>query len=277
MPRGKKKKRRKGKAAPESTLGERLTLYQKSVQAPEVDVEFFSALFEGERGRRARALREDFCGSAYLAGEWVRSGADRRALGVDFHFPTLSWGHGQARATLKRKQRRRLSLVCADVLDVAGPPADVICALNFSFCAFKRREVLGRYFQVANRGLADDGIFFCELYGGTEAIVDLREEREVEDFTFVWDQESFNPINRETRCHIHFELADGRRIERAFSYDWRLWTIPEVRELLADAGFAGTRVFWEQVDDEGEGTGEYLPTEEQDNQEGWLVYIVAFK
>lgn len=278
MPKGKKKRRRrKREKSVRAPLGRRLELYQKSVQAPEIDVEFFSRLFRQRSGREAVVLREDFCGSALLAGEWVQSDPERRALGVDFHFPTLAWGNGQAMETLGRRRRERLSLVCADVLDVAGPLADVACALNFSFCTFKTRELLGRYFRVVHQGLADDGIFFCELYGGTEAIVEIEESREVDDFTFVWQQSSFNPVNRETLCHIHFDLADGRRIERAFTYDWRLWTIPEVRELLNDAGFLSTRVYWEQVDDEGDGTGEYLPTEKEENQEGWLVYIVAFK
>lgn len=278
MPKGKKKRRRrKRERSVRAPLGRRLELYQKSVQAPEVDVEFFSRLFLEHSGREAVALREDFCGSALLAAEWVRSDAGRRALGVDFHLPTLAWGSGQAMETLGRRGRERLSLVCANVLDVAGPPADVACALNFSFCALKTRDLLERYFRVVHQALAEDGVFFCELYGGTEAIVEIEEKREVDDFTFVWHQSSFNPIDRETLCHIHFELADGRRIERAFTYDWRLWTIPEVRELLTAAGFASTRVYWEQVDDEGDGTGEYVPTEKEENQEGWLVYIVALK
>jgi hypothetical protein len=44
-----------------------------------------------------------------------------------------------------------------------------------------------------------------------------------------------------------------------------------------EAGFAKVDVWWEQVDEDGEGNGEYTPTECEDNQESWLVYIVAQK
>lgn len=274
MPKRKKRRKKRSLAA----QADPLDLYQRSVQAPEVDVGFFTRVFKKERGRKPQFLREDFCGTALLAGEWVRSDRRRRALGVDFHAPTLAWGRRQAEERLKPKERRRLSLVCANVLDVTGPAADVTCALNFSFCALKTRRDLGHYLRVAYAALAPDGVIFCELYGGTEAVIEIEEEREVDDdFTFIWHQSSFNPITRETLCHIHFEMADGSRLERAFTYDWRLWTIPEVRELMAEAGFSSSRVYWEQVDDEGDGTGEYQATESEDNQEGWLVYIVGIR
>jgi hypothetical protein len=78
-------------------------------------------------------------------------------------------------------------------------------------------------------------------------------------------------------CHIHFEFSDRSKIERAFSYDWRLWTLPELRELLREVGFRDVQVYWEQVDADGDGTGTFHPTEYEENQESWLVYIVAAK
>ena len=56
-----------------------------------------------------------------------------------------------------------------------------------------------------------------------------------------------------------------------------MWTIPELREIAIEAGFRTVDVWWENVDDEGEGNGEYTPTESEENQESWLVYIVAQK
>ena len=55
-------------------------------------------------------------------------------------------------------------------------------------------------------------------------------------------------------CHIHFKFKDGSRIKKAFSYDWRLWTLPEIREVMEEAGFSNTRVYWEDEDEEGEGS-----------------------
>ena len=101
------------------------------------------------------------------------------------------------------------------------------------------------------------------------------DEGEVEDFTYVWQQAEYNPITHETLCYIHFKFDDGSKIERAFTYDWRLWTIAELRELLYEVGFTTVRVYWEATGKDGEGTGEYRATEKEENQESWLVYIVA--
>ena len=149
--------------------------------------------------------------------------------------------------------------------------------MNFSFCVFKQRRELLRYFETVHQGLADDGLFVCELYGGTEAIMAIEEPRAVDDFTFIWDQAAYNPITNETLCHIHFEFKDDSRLNEAFTYDWRLWSIPEVRELLTEAGFDSIDVYWEAVDENGAGTGEHRLTTEEENQEGWLVLIVASK
>ena len=42
-------------------------------------------------------------------------------------------------------------------------------------------------------------------------------------------------------------------------------------------GFRETMVYWEAVDENGDGTGEYRRTEVEENQEGWLVYVVGVK
>ncbi|MEM6991754.1 MAG: hypothetical protein AAF721_14705 [Myxococcota bacterium] len=177
--------------------------------------------------------------------------------------------------------RGRVDLIHGDVLNPAGERADMTCAMNFSYGVFKTRAELRRYFEVVYDRLADDGVFFTELYGGTEAVVEVTDRREHDDFTYVWQQESFNPITHETLCHIHFEFPDKSKIRRAFTYDWRLWSIPEVREILHEVGFKSVRVYWEAVAEEEDGsgefagTGEYYPTEEEENQESWLVYLVA--
>ena len=266
------KKKKKQKKTRSANQADRHLLYQKSVQAPDVDIVFFADRFRERRGREPAVLREDFCGTALLSAHWLREGPERRALSVDIDTDTLAWGR---RHNFSKAELKRVDLRCADVREVDRPKADLACAMNFSFCVFKTRPDLGAYFTAVHHGLRKDGIFLLELYGGTEAIQPIAERREVEDFVFVWEQERYNPITNETLCHIHFEFADGSKLKKAFTYDWRLWTVPEVRELLADAGFRSTDVYWERVDDNGEGTGEYVLTEEEENQEGWLVYVVA--
>lgn len=256
---------------------DRHRLYQASVQAPEADIEFFDSVYREHRGAAARDLREDFCGTALLSLTWVESGKRRRALGVDLDAATLEWGRAHNLAAVDEATRKRVRLVQADVRSVKRPKVDVACAMNFSFCVLKTRGELEAYLRAAFEGLRKAGVLVLELYGGTEAIVPIKERREVRDFVYTWEQETFNPINRHTRCHIHFELPGGKRVERAFSYDWRLWTIPELREALSAVGFASSGVYWETVNDDGEGTGEYVRTESQENQEGWLVYVVGIK
>jgi len=268
-----KKRKRKKKLA---DLADPLKLYQLSVQCPEVEIDFFTSVYRRHRKRRPLSMKEDFCGTAYLATDWVKSHKKRTAVGVDLDAPTLAWARKHVLGKAKPGVRDRVQLIEANVLDVTEPKVDVTCALNFSYCGFKTRELLRRYFSTAREGLAEGGIFFCELYGGTEAIIELEEEREVEDFTYVWHQAKFNPITRETLCHIHFDFPDGSRLEQAFTYDWRLWTIPEVRECLDEAGFSHTEIYWDPVDNDDADEGFRL-TEEEENQEGWLVYIVGLK
>lgn len=276
---GKRKERKKAKKS-RSTLAEkadRHRLYQKSVQAPEWDIDFFTSTYRKLSKKTPRVLREDFCGTAYLATAWAAKHHRRRSIGIDFDRETLAWGQRNNVDRAGPKVAARVQLISGDVLDAEAPPADIICAMNFSYCVFKTRESLAAYLRAARRGLADDGLLVLELYGGTEAITELEEERPVGKVTYIWEQERYNPITNETVCHIHFRFKDGSRLDRAFTYDWRLWSIPEVRELLTETGFSDSRVYWEDVDEDGEGSGDYYVTEEVENQEGWLVYIVARK
>ena len=109
--------------------------------------------------------------------------------------------------------------------------------------------------------LTEDGIFFLDAFGGYEAFREMEESTEFDNFTYVWDQHRYNPVNGDIKCLIHFTFPDGSKIKRAFSYDWRLWTLPELQELLKEAGFERVLVYWEGTDEKtGEGNGEYLPT-----------------
>jgi hypothetical protein len=267
---GKRKKKTKAQQADHHLL------YQNAVQTPEADVEFFTRVFKELRGRKPKALREDFCGSAYLSSTWVASAKTRTATGIDIEQSVLDWGREHNVAPLG-DAAERVTLHCANVLDGVGDQADVCCAMNFSYQVFHTRELLKQYFKVAYDKLVDDGLFFTELYGGFEGGDELEEERECDGFTYIWQQAKFNPIDHRTLCHIHFEFDDGSKIKKAFTYDWRLWSIPELRELLEEVGFSDVKVYWEAVDEDGDGTGEFYETKREENQESWLVYIVGVK
>lgn len=288
----KKSKKNKDKAGKKGkkTMAEkadRHALYEDSVQCPEEDVEFFGKTFKKLRGRRANLLREDFCGTAKMAVEWCLSHSERTAIGIDLDQPTIDWGREHHVLPNARKLADRLKVYTANVLDPRDEKADVTAACNFSFCVFKEREEIKRYLTLAKDGLVDDGLLFLEIYGGSEAAAVTDEERECDGYDYVWDQAEYNPLTAETLCHIHFRFPDGSSLEKAFSYDWRLWTIPELVDLLKEVGFADAKIFWEQLeDDDGDddnemlyGNGEYedMTGKEVEQQESFLVYVVGIK
>jgi hypothetical protein len=65
-------------------------------------------------------------------------------------------------------------------------------------------------------------------------------------------------------------------MRRAFSYNWRLWTLPEIRELLGEAGFSRVIVYWQGTDEEtGEPDGIFKPATVGDADPGWICYLTA--
>ena len=138
--------------------------------------------------------------------------------------------------------------------------------------------MLKQYFQGVHDALEKDGIFTLDLYGGPDAQVAQEESTEQDPgFDYVWDQDEYNPITGETKCYIHFDLPNGKRMKRAFEYDWRLWSLPEVRDLLDEIGFKKVDVYWEGTDEDGEGDGNYEISLEGDTATAWVAYIVAVK
>ena len=153
--------------------------------------------------------------------------------------------------------------------------ADILVAFNFSYWVFKRREQMLAYFRAARPALAANGLFMLDIFGGPEAFEECKERTDFRGFTYIWDQASYDPISGDYLCHIHFKFPDGSKLRRAFSYDWRLWTLPELRDLLLEAGFGRTTVYWEQTGRDGEGNGEYAPAERGDADPAWIAYVIA--
>jgi hypothetical protein len=142
---------------------------------------------------------------------------------------------------------------------------------------FKSRTQLLAYFRNALRSLRADGLLVLDAFGGYEAFREVEEHTLYRGFTYVWDQAQYRPVTGDLLCHIHFRFPDGSRIDRAFTYDWRLWTLPELRELLAEAGFERVTVYWEGDDGDGGGNGEFTPNAQGDADATWIAYLVAEK
>jgi hypothetical protein len=128
------------------------------------------------------------------------------------------------------------------------------------------------------RSLATDGMFMLDCYGGYDAFRVLKEKRELRGFTYVWDQAAYDPVTGDLRCHIHFQMPDKSWLKEAFTYQWRLWTLPEIREVLEEAGFTQSIVYWQGWDEKQEdGDGIYQPVESAEPDAGWIAYLVALK
>ena len=269
-------RRRIGK--PLAEQADRHALYQESVQCVEAEIDMIDENFKKLRGRLAASLREDFCGTANTSCEWVRRRPKNIAVAIDLDQEVLDWGQTHNVNRLEDSMQNRITLLNDDALTVKTRPMDIVLAMNFSYQLFKTRSKLKGYFHRAYEALTDDGVFFLDAFGGYEAFREMEESTEFEDFTYVWDQHRYNPINGDITCLIHFTFPDGSKMKRAFSYHWRLWTLPELQELLIEAGFQRVLVYWEGTDEKtGEGSGEYLPAEVGQADAGWICYLSASK
>ncbi len=260
-------------------------LYEASVQGVETDLDFAVRIFRNKRKRKPITLREDFCGTASLACEWARRSPKNYACGVDIDQPTLDWGL-QHNVPYIGNRSGEIELVCADVLSAKTPSVDLLLALNFSYCIFKTRAQLREYFEVARRNLTETGLFVLDLYGGTEAIEAKLEPRDIAAFTakdgtevpafeYTWDQHLFNVIDHHVLNYIHFDIPNIGKIEKAFTYDWRLWTLPEIQELLLEAGFRTVEVYLHDWDEDGDSDEIYRRRKNYENALGWVAYIVG--
>jgi hypothetical protein len=251
-------------------------LYEKSVQNAEVEVEFINEVYEKTFGHKPTSLREDFCGTANLCAEWIKLDETKTALGVDYDEPTLQWGRENNLAPLGDRAQA-VTLIRDDVRNVRSPQTDVLAATNFSWWGFKTRAELAGYLRNCHASLTDEGMMMMDCYGGPEAQIPQEEEREQDGFDYVWDQDTFNPITNEITCYIDFNFEDGSQMKKAFSYDWRLWSLPETCDLLKECGFSRAVIYWEGTDEDGEPDGEFQPSLVGDLAPAWVAYILAFK
>jgi SAM-dependent methyltransferase len=255
---------------------DRHALYQDSVQNPEFEVQLIDRLFRTHTGRPALSLREDFCGTGLLCATWVKSRADRTAIGLDIDREVLAWGTRHNLVPLGDR-RDRVSLRPQDVMVPTKERPDVIVAFNYSYQTFQDRPTLRRYFDAVHRSLPKDGLFVLDMIGGWESQQVLVEKRRVRGFTYVWEQADYDPVTAHFQCHIHFHFPGGSKLRKAFSYDWRLWQLVELRELLAEAGFVEVDVLWEGDGEDGTGDGIFRKVKRAHNDPGWNAYLVAKK
>jgi len=264
------------------TLEEKYGIYEISVQDPEEHIRMFNFIHSEVVGRAPRILREDFCGTFWISTEWVKSNSANEAICLDLDSEPLAHGKVFHYKTLNSEQKKRIEILKQNVISVTMKKADIVAACNFSFYIFKERNTLVDYFRKALASLTPGGVFILEMAGGPGFIEKDKERRTVKSdkfgkFQYMWHQKSFNPITHDGLYSINFKFPDGSKVKDAFVYDWRVWTLPEIFDAMRDAGFVDPHVYWEEEDEEGEGTGEYVRTTEGDSSHSWITYAVGVK
>jgi len=243
-------------------------LYELCVQNPKGTVRFLEAV----HGGRPTTLREDFSGGAAICRAWAATG--RPAIAVD-----------EAAAPLRRARAPGVTVVRADVRTPRNK-ADIIAALNFPLGYWHTRAELVDYLRRSRSRLRPKGVFIADTYGGASSLTVESKQIEViapgdVRITYTWDQQSVEPLTGRVFNAIHFSVRDGdgpaRAFKSAFTYDWRLWTVTELRDAYAEAGFTRTDVY-DQTGGAMDHLGRLhvLPLREDEELGGsFVVYVVG--
>jgi len=278
------------KPAPAPAL-DRFALYELCVQQPAASARFLRALHPG----KPTILAEDFCGAAAISREWVALAPRLLAIATDLDPEPLS--HASSHP--------RLRLVCRDVLKVRDP-ADIVAGFNFALGELPTRAALVAYLKNTRRRLRPKGFAAFDLYGGPTAWMMGATSRFIdgpggEEIEYIWDQQGVMPWCSRVHNAIHFRVTPAsakgtkgpngskgsssrpassskpRVLKNAFNYHWRLWTVAEVREAMAEAGFRSTEVHaavGSAIDNLGELHA--APSDDHENHpDDFVAYIVA--
>ena len=217
-------------------------LYELCVQDAARMAPFLAAV----HGGGPRVLREDFCGSGGVCRAWVGLGLRHRAVGVDTDAEPLRLLKGVPRVSARR----------GNVMDVDAK-ADVISATNFPIGYWHTRGDLARYLRHARSCLRSGGVFVCDTYGGETAftIGSVTRDHHLPDgrrVRYTWEQREADPLTAMVLDVLHFRVDSGgdvlQDLPEAFSYRWRLWSVPELRGAMQEAGFDRTEVYSELAD-----------------------------
>ncbi|MEZ5976851.1 MAG: class I SAM-dependent methyltransferase [Planctomycetota bacterium] len=210
--------------------------------------------------------------------EWARRSPGNTAEGYDIDPDPVEWGKARNFEGIE-DPFARVHFHLEDVREPSRRAPEVRTAPNFSWMIFTDRATLLDYFRAVREDLADDGVYILDIYGGTEAAEEMEEIRKIpEGFEYVWDQVAYWPATGDYLCRIHFRFKDGTRIKKAFEYHWRLWNLPEVVDVLRDAGFSQVDSYWEGTDEDGvSGDGVFKKHAKGENCPAWVTYVVAQK
>jgi hypothetical protein len=249
--------------------------YELCVQNPARMAPFLLAV----HGGRPRVLREDFCGTGGICRAWaaMKAPASRpfRAIGVDMDPGPLARLRGAPRVRAVRSDVRRCHLT-----------ADIISATNFPIGYWHTRRDLVRYLRLCRARLHPGGVFVCDTYGGATAFTSGTLTRDIwidggVRIRYTWEQRESDPITGRVIDALHFRVDRAGDVlyeeADAFVYDWRLWSVPELRDAMSEAGFRSIEVHSELADAvDSDGRVYVRPLESgQELEESFVVLLAA--
>lgn len=215
-----------------------LELYERAVQSPAELATLLAALHGGSPAR----LREDFGGAGAVSRAFVDAAPNRRALVVDIDPAPLARLAGHPDIATRVADATEL-----DDLE----PADIVFVGNFSIGYVECRRRLVRYLAASRRRLLPGGLFVCDMYGGPGAWRLGGLARRIplpggSTLHYWWEHEAADPLTGMVDNAISFRVETAGDIveehPRAFTYRWRLRSLPELRDLLLEAGFGSVEV-----------------------------------
>ena len=251
--------------------------YTQSVQSPKDDVDFFTKVFKKLNKKQPHILREDFCGTFSISLSWVKSHSKNKAIAVDTNPQPLNYGKKQYLSKMPKESQARIKVLNKNVLNPSLPTADIISVSNFSYYIFKERKELMKYFKNVYKQLPKKGLFIIDAVGGSECQEGSVETVKHKNFTYYWEQEDFNPIKNHALFHIHFKRKNEKKRQKVFTYDWRLWSLPELKDVLEEAGFPEVDIYWEMPTKSGAGSGIFKKASSGEACACWIAHIVSRK
>lgn len=248
-------------------------LYELCVQNPEACIPLLNAI----HAEQPRTLAEDFAGTAILSRHWADQSDAHHATATDLDQEALN----------KHPDHPRVTKVCADV-NTANDPADIIFVGNFSIGYHHTRAELITYLKQAHTRLkATNGTFLCDTYGGENAFIPggVHRPTPMGDgrlCRYTWEQRDADPLTAMVKNYIHFRIEHAGTIteeyDEAFTYHWRLWSVPELRDAMLEAGFKTTHVYNklpDAIDDEGNAYINPIDDPQAELEDSFIVLVAA--
>ena len=251
------------------------TYYTRAVQDTDQAIQFVERAYRSNFQKPIRTLGEDFCGTFALSSHWVKKGRGRKAVAIDYSQEPLSYGKNNYLAKLRKEQKEKITVLQRDVRDKSLPKVDALVAFNFSFFILKERSQMLSYLKNCYRRIGPKGLLVLDCFGGTSTLEPNEEKTKIRNFTYYWDQKSFDPISHNANFAIHFKRKGEKKRLNVFRYDWRMWTLPELKELLTEAGFKKVSFYFEGTTKMGNGNGVFTKKKREENCEAWIAYITA--